>query len=85
MMVLSCPWCGPRNVTEFRYGGERRARPEVETVSAQQWRRFLYAKSNPLGTVAESWYHRAGCRRYFAVERDTATNSHHAHRAQGAT
>ena len=25
--------------------------------------------------MTESWYHRAGCRRYLTVERDTLTNA----------
>ena len=29
---------------------------------------------NPRGQVTETWYHRAGCRRYVVVERDTSTN-----------
>ncbi|MBC3190401.1 sarcosine oxidase subunit delta [Pseudonocardia sp. C8] len=74
MMVLSCPWCGPRNATEFRYGGENHSRPDPNTATAQEWRRFLFMKSNPLGPVQETWYHRAGCRKYFSVERDTGTN-----------
>ncbi len=28
MMRLPCPWCGPRNVSEFRYAGEARPRPD---------------------------------------------------------
>jgi heterotetrameric sarcosine oxidase delta subunit len=77
MMSLPCPWCGPRNVTEFRYGGESHARPDPAGTTAEQWRRYLYVKANPMGTVSETWYHRAGCRRYFSVERDTATNHVH--------
>lgn len=75
MMVLSCPWCGPRNVTEFRYGGENRSRPDPATASPAQWRGYLFMKSNPMGEVGETWYHRAGCRRYFTLDRDTRTNA----------
>ena len=74
MMVLPCPWCGPRNVTEFRYGGEAGQRPPPDAATEQQWRRYLYFHSNPMGLVTETWYHRAGCRCYFQVRRDTATN-----------
>lgn len=72
-MLLPCPWCGPRNATEFRYVGEAGPRPDPSTATPQQWRHHLYVRANPCGPVAETWYHRAGCRRYLAVERDTAT------------
>jgi len=31
-------------------------------------------KQNPAGWLRETWYCRSGCRRYFKVERNTATN-----------
>ena len=74
MILLPCPWCGPRNVLEFRYCGELRDRPDPATASAEAWRRYLYFPSNPCGPTTESWYHRAGCRQYFTVCRNTATN-----------
>ncbi len=74
MITLSCPWCGPRNVTEFAYGGESGARPDPATATPQPWRRYLYTNANPAGPVTETWLHRAGCRRYLVVERDTTTN-----------
>ncbi|MDN5914263.1 MAG: sarcosine oxidase subunit delta [Pseudonocardia sp.] len=74
MMLLPCPWCGPRNATEFRYVGEDGARPDPNAATPAQWRRHLYMQRNPLGWVREGWYHRAGCRQFFSVERDTGTN-----------
>ena len=75
MMLLPCPHCGARNVSEFRYVGEAKARPEPETATAPQWRRYLYFQTNALGWVRETWYHSAGCRRYFGIERHTGTNA----------
>lgn len=74
MMLLPCPWCGPRNAGEFRYVGEAGPRPDPAAATPEEWRRYLYLHANPCGPVRETWYHRAGCRRYLAVERDTATN-----------
>ncbi|GEC27101.1 MULTISPECIES: sarcosine oxidase subunit delta [Pseudonocardia] len=74
MMLLPCPWCGPRNVTEFRYGGRAVERPDPGTTSPERWRRYLHLQKNPLGWDTENWYHSAGCRRYFAVQRHTGTN-----------
>ena len=74
MITLPCPWCGPRNVTEFAYAGETVARPDAATVTPAEWRAYLYVRANPAGPVTETWLHRAGCRRYLVVERDTTSN-----------
>lgn len=75
MMLVPCPWCGPRNVSEFRYVGEAAQRPDPQTTSMWQWRDYLYFRDNPRGWVRERWYHRAGCRQYVSIDRDTATNA----------
>ncbi len=74
MIQLPCPWCGLRNVVEFRYVGESRPRPDPATTTPEQWREHLYIRANPRGQVVESWYHSAGCRRYFRLQRDTVSN-----------
>ncbi|MGI8876269.1 MAG: sarcosine oxidase subunit delta [Egibacteraceae bacterium] len=74
MILLPCPWCGPRNVSEFRYVGEPRRRPDVATTTPQQWRAYLYNHTNAAGWVREQWFHRAGCRQYFGAERHTITD-----------
>lgn len=74
MMLVPCPWCGPRNATEFRYGGPTATRPDPVSTTPQQWREHLYTQANPLGWSRESWYHRAGCRRYLTLDRHTGTN-----------
>lgn len=75
MILIRCPWCGPRGSVEFHYGGETRPRPDPASVTPQEWRAYLYFPVNPRGVVTETWYHRMGCRRYFTVRRDTATNA----------
>ena len=74
MILVPCPHCGPRNSSEFRFVGEPHARPDVATATPEAWNSYLYLKDNPAGWQKESWYHRAGCRRYFAIERHTVTN-----------
>lgn len=74
MMLLDCPWCGPRNASEFRYVGEQTARPDPATADPQAWRTYLHARANPAGWTTETWLHRAGCRRFFVAERHTVTN-----------
>ena len=73
-MLLPCPWCGPRNATEFRFGGAAGTRPDPATTRPEQWRHYLYFHTNPRGWQTESWYHAAGCRRFLTVERNTLTH-----------
>jgi sarcosine oxidase, subunit delta len=80
MLLISCPWCGPREETEFRYGGQAHvAYPErpLERDDAT-WAEYLFVRDNPKGPFAERWVHTAGCRRWFNVVRDTVTDEIHA-------
>ncbi len=74
MLLLRCPWCGTRDSGEFGYIGELSPRPDPRTASPQQWRAYLYLRTNVAGWTAERWYHRMGCRRFLTVERNTMTN-----------
>lgn len=74
MILLPCPHCGPRNASEFRYAGEASTRPDPNATTPEEWRDYLYIKSNPAGWTTEKWFHRTGCRRYFTAERHTVTN-----------
>jgi len=74
MIRLPCPWCGPRNVSEFRHHGEVTKRPDPSTTNEDEWRRYLYFRRNSNDWVEESWYHSAGCRRFFKIRRHTTTN-----------
>jgi len=74
MILVPCPWCGPRNSQEFRYVGESKARPDPTSATPEEWRAYLYGKSNAADWATETWFHRNGCRRYLAVERHTVTN-----------
>lgn len=74
MIQLPCPWCGPRNASEFHYQGEATARPDVSTATPQEWRQYLFMRSNPCGWVDENWYHTAGCRKFIRIRRHTLSN-----------
>jgi len=73
-MLVPCPHCGPRNVSEFRYLGEEKARPDPNAAEPREWRVYLYVKRNPAGWTTETWFHRSGCQAFFTVERHTVTN-----------
>ena len=76
MQIFPCPFCGPRDETEFHYVGEPKARPEPAGVG--QRRRMGGATSgstaNPKGEAREIWLHLT-CMEMFAMTRDTATNA----------
>jgi heterotetrameric sarcosine oxidase delta subunit len=72
MLLIACPWCGPREETEFRYGGEGVAVPSDGDDPG--WTRFLYYRASPAGRFAERWVHAHGCRQWFEVVRDTLTH-----------
>lgn len=74
MILIPCPWCGLRNSAELRYVGESRPRPDPASTSPDEWRTYLYMRSNPAGWTTETWHCRTGCRRYFVIERNTVTN-----------
>ena len=76
MLLIQCPYCGPRPEAEFAYGGEAHiARPQHgETLSDEQWAAFLYMRRNTKGVHAERWRHARGCNRFFNALRDTTTD-----------
>ncbi|WP_010524328.1 sarcosine oxidase subunit delta [Nesterenkonia sp. F] len=75
MMLIPCPHCGPRNETEFAYGGQAHvSHPEdPHALDDAAWARYLFYRENPKGLFAERWVHSAGCRRWFNAVRNTVT------------
>lgn len=74
MILLKCPNCGERNVSEFRYGGERQKRPNPNSATQEIMTDYLYMRDNPLGVIHEWWYHRAGCGLWFIAKRHTKSH-----------
>lgn len=72
MILLSCPNCGGRNVSEFRFGGELTKRPAPEQTTQATWANYLYMRKNVLGVQREWWYH-GSCGSWFIAERHTKT------------
>lgn len=72
--VLTCPNCGPREVTDFGFGGEVSTRPAARP-SARALFEHVYFRRNVAGPQREWWQHRSGCRAWFLAERDTRTNA----------
>ncbi|MEU9213555.1 sarcosine oxidase subunit delta family protein [Streptomyces sp. NPDC048415] len=76
MLLIPCPWCGPRDEAEFHYGGQAHVPyPQDPTaLTDEEWAHYLFFRDNPKGPFAERWTHAAGCRRWFNAVRDTGTN-----------
>jgi sarcosine oxidase subunit delta len=75
MLSIACPWCGPRDETEFKFGVEAGAtRPDPETADDRAWANYLFSRENRRGQARELWCHSGGCGQWFLVERDTVTH-----------
>jgi sarcosine oxidase subunit alpha len=75
MLLIECPWCGPRDEVEFRYGGQAYVPypQDPESLGDAQWAEYVFVRDNPKGPFAERWSHAVGCRRWFNVVRDTVS------------
>ena len=79
MLLVPCPYCGPRPEVEFRCGGEAHVkRPDPATATDQDWAEYLYYRANPKGLHRERWHHVHGCGRWFNAVRDTVSDQFHA-------
>ena len=76
MLLIPCPYCGEREESEFHQGGEAHIeRPKnPDKLDDAAWADYLFMRTNPKGLFLERWMHRHGCRRWFNMARNTATN-----------
>lgn len=74
-MLISCPYCGPRDVSEFTYQGDgNRTRPDPASTDLDAWNAYVYDRVNIAGEHNEIWQHSGGCRIHLAVTRNTVTH-----------
>ncbi len=75
MLLIPCPYCGPRSEEEFSYGNEAHIpRPkEPDKLDDAEWAEYVFMRSNTKGVFLERWMHAQGCRRWFNVARDTVS------------
>jgi sarcosine oxidase, subunit delta len=76
MLLINCPYCGPRPELEFRYGGEAHIARSTDPAALDDaaWGEFLYLRTNPKGLHTERWRHTHGCARFFNAVRDTVSD-----------
>lgn len=77
MLLITCPWCGPRDETEYHYGGQAHVPfpADPADLDDSQWAEYVFYRDNPKGPFAERWMHSHGCRRWFNAVRDTASHT----------
>lgn len=75
-MLITCPFCGPRDSSEFTYLGDAtQKRPDPEGPDAQKkFYELVYLRDNPAGKHTDLWHHIFGCRCWLRVTRDTRTH-----------
>ena len=76
MFLITCPFCGEREQSEFKAGGEAHIeRPKQPTeLSDDEWAEYLFMRKNIKGIQFERWNHAHGCRKWFNVVRDTSND-----------
>ncbi len=75
-MLIPCPYCGPRDVSEFTYQGDaNRPRPDPLSTDRQAWDGYVYDRANTAGDHREYWQHSGGCRAHLVVVRSTLTHA----------
>jgi sarcosine oxidase subunit delta len=72
MKILDCPLNGPRNISEFTYGGEYHPMP-ADDVDSRAWAEYVFFHDNQAGLVIEWWCHNSTSF-WFLAERNTVTD-----------
>jgi heterotetrameric sarcosine oxidase delta subunit len=74
-MIITCPYCGQRDSSEFVYQGEGgRTRPDQASTDQAAWNIYVYDRVNAAGDSNEIWQHSGGCRAHLSVLRNTLTH-----------
>lgn len=70
MLLIHCPWRGPRPEPEFVHGGELRPTPHTDLGDEERGGHPGH-RSNPHSPHARRWWHAHGCGSLFNAVRDT--------------
>ncbi|WP_426153227.1 sarcosine oxidase subunit delta [Pseudomonas sp. DC3000-4b1] len=73
MKILTCPLNGPRNISEFTYGGELKHMPDPATCTDAEWADYVFNSDNEAGVVTEWWMHTPSSY-WFLAQRHTVTD-----------
>ncbi len=73
MKIMNCPLNGPRNISEFVWGGEVKPMPDDTKLSDREWADYVFLENNTAGFVREWWCH-VPTSFWFIAERNTITD-----------
>lgn len=73
MKIMPCPLNGPRNISEFVYGGDVRQMPKPNDCTDKEWAEYVFYSDNRGGVVSEWWLH-APSGYWFIAERHTVSD-----------
>jgi sarcosine oxidase, subunit delta len=73
MKILNCPLNGPRNISEFVWGGEVREMPNPDDLADRDWGAWVFLENNTAGVIREWWCH-VPTSFWFIAERNTVTD-----------
>jgi sarcosine oxidase subunit delta len=73
MKIIPCPVNGPRPASEFYFGGEVRAMPDLKSATDEEWAEYVFHRSGEPGVKREWWYH-VPSGTWFIAERDNRTD-----------
>ena len=73
MKIMNCPLNGPRNISEFTYGGEFKLMPDPASCSDAEWADYVFNSDYAAGGVRDWWLHNATSY-WFLAERHTVTD-----------
>ena len=69
---MNCPLNGPRNISEFAFGGEVEEMPALD-AGVRDWAAYVFIEKNTQGLVREWWIH-VPTSYWFIAERNTETD-----------
>ena len=78
MLIIRCPWCGPRDEAEFHYGGDASVARPADDAPVEAFHDYVYTRANPRGWHIEWWHHVSGCRQWLKAVRHTVSHRIHA-------
>jgi len=72
-MLLSCPWCGPRELEEFRFRCVATQARDATGRGTPSSYAAVYERTNAPDSSTEYWQHDRGCRAWLVVQRNPST------------
>ncbi len=72
--TITCPVCGKRDLSEFRFGNEDHGPlADPDRMSAEEYVNGALMRQTAAGPQKEWWCHSAGCGSWFTTWRNTLT------------